>query len=40
MRYDLGERTVPAVLMARLAKRQVEIEKLQPKVAAAGQEVA
>ena len=41
VRYDNGERDVPAILMDRLAKllaqRQAEITKLQPKVAAAGE---
>lgn len=39
--YNSGKRRVPAVLIARLGKllaqRQAVIEKLQPKVAAAGE---
>jgi hypothetical protein len=42
-RYAAGERAVPSTVFARLAKllaqRQAQIAKLQPRVAAAGQEV-
>jgi len=44
MRYDAGERTVPPALFVRLLelllKRELEIGKLKPKVAAAGEKGA